>query len=79
MYQMKLSLSLHSACLVMLVVCGPLCVCVQLLMFGPNQHFGDKALLSDDYRYRANAVARGHVTVLCASREDFTMVCNLNC
>lgn len=53
-------------------------VCVQLLMFGPNQHFGEKALLSADYKYRANAVAKGHVTVLCASREDFTMVCNLS-
>lgn len=47
-------------------------------MFGPNQHFGEKALLSADYKYRASAVAKGHVTVLCASREDFTMVCNLN-
>lgn len=53
-------------------------VCLQLLLFGPNQHFGEKALLSADYKYRANAVAKGHVTVLCASREDFTMVCNLN-
>ena len=50
--------------------------CLQLLMIGPNQHFGEKALLSADYKFRANAVARGHVTVLCASREDFAMVCN---
>ena len=46
-------------------------------MLGPNQYFGEKALLGD-YMYRANAIAKGRVTVLRASREDFTMVCNLD-
>ena len=50
---------------------------LQLLLLGPNQYFGEKALLGS-YSYRASAVARGRVTVLRASREDFTMVCNLN-
>ena len=47
-------------------------------MFGPNQYFAEKALLTADYKYRASAVAKGHVTVLCVSREDFMMVCNLS-
>lgn len=55
----------------------PMFVCLQLLMFGPNQYFAEKALSSPDYTYRASAVAKGHVTVLCASREDFAAVCNL--
>ena len=50
---------------------------LQLLLLGPNQYFGEKALLGN-YTYRASAVAKGRVTVLRASREDFTMVCNLN-
>ncbi|KAL3152044.1 hypothetical protein ABBQ32_001157 [Trebouxia sp. C0010 RCD-2024] len=50
----------------------------ELLMFGPNQYFADKALVSADYKYRASAVAKGHVTVLCASREAFTLVCNVH-
>jgi CRP-like cAMP-binding protein len=49
---------------------------LQLLMFGPNQYFAENALLGD-YTYRASAVAKGRVTVLRTSCEDFNMVCNL--
>ena len=45
-------------------------------MFGPNQHFAENALLGN-YTYRASAVAKGRVTVLRTSCEDFNMVCNL--
>jgi len=49
---------------------------LQLLMFGPNQYFAENALLGN-YTYRASAVAKGRVTVLRTSCEDFNMVCNL--
>ncbi|KAA6426622.1 MAG: phosphatase 2C and cyclic nucleotide-binding kinase domain-containing -like [Trebouxia sp. A1-2] len=45
----------------------------ELLMFGPNQYFAENALLGN-YTYRASAVAKGRVTVLRTSCEDFNMV-----
>ena len=49
---------------------------LQLLLFGPNQYFAERALLGN-YIYRASATAKGRVTVLRATRQDFTMVCSL--
>lgn len=48
----------------------------ELLLFGPNQYFAERALLGN-YVYRASAIAKGRVTVLRATRQDFTSVCNL--
>lgn len=50
----------------------------QIMSFGPGQYFGENALL-DTYSYNANAVARGRVSVLRASKADFNMVSNHNC